>query len=65
VPPSSYPFLAVVLLAVGLLFTAIYFMYQMKEGKKNILFELLIGLGASGVLGFGTLFLMLSFGLYV
>jgi hypothetical protein len=43
-----------------------YFVYQMRgAGKRNIIIELLIGALSSVLLGFGTLFMMLSFGLYV
>lgn len=57
--------LAVGLTAAGLVFTAIYFVTQMKGGSRNIPLELLIGAVSSGLLGFGTFFMMLSFGLYV
>ena len=40
-------------------------MYQMKSGARNIFIELLIAVLASFALGFGTLFTMLSFGLYI
>lgn len=50
---------------VGLSFTAAYFVYQMKSGTRNIFVELLIAVLASFALGFGTLFIMLSFGLYI
>jgi hypothetical protein len=53
------------LLAIGLIFTAIYFVYQMKSGKKNFGIELAIGLLTSIALGFGTFFLIMSFGLYL
>ena len=53
------------LIQVGLSFTAAYFVYQMKSGGRNILIELLIAVLASFALGFGTLFIMLSFGLYI
>lgn len=66
VSPGNYPFLGVALLVVGLLFTAMYFVYQMQGGgKRNLFIELLIGFASSCALGFGVLFLMLSFGLYV
>lgn len=62
---ARYPTLAVLLIIVGLVFTAGYFVNQMKSGAKNIFVELLIAALASGALGFGCFFLMLSFGLYV
>ena len=57
--------LAIGLIILGLVIMAGYFVNQMKAGSKNIVVELLIGALASGALGFGTLFLMLWFGLYV
>eukprot|EP01038_Epipyxis_sp_PR26KG_P010676 gene10676-14337_t len=65
VPVSSYPSLSIMLLLAGLTSTAGYFVYQMKSGSKNIVIELLIAAVSSVLLGFGTLFAMLSFGLYV
>eukprot|EP01039_Chlorochromonas_danica_P002006 gene2006-2189_t len=65
VSPSLYSFLAICALAIGLLFTAMYFVYQMKSDKRNIFVELIIALASSGALGVGVFFLMLSFDLYV
>ena len=66
VATSSYPFLGTTLVASGLVVMAGYFVYQMRgSGKRNIIIELLIGALSSVLLGFGTLFMMLSFGLYV
>lgn len=62
---ASYPLLAVALILLGLLFTAGYFVNQMRSGNKSIVLELIIAVFASFALGFGTFFLMLSFGLYV
>lgn len=62
---AQYPTLAVGLTAAGLAGTAVYFVYQMKGSNRNVLLELLIALAASTALGFGTFFMMLSFGLYV
>jgi hypothetical protein len=57
--------LATTFISAGLAITAGYFIYQMKSGSKNIFVELFIALLSSFALGFGTLFAMLSFGLYV
>jgi hypothetical protein len=57
--------LAVLFIVIGTVFTAGYAVNQMKAGSKNIIIELFLALLASGGLGFGAFFLMLSFGLYV
>jgi len=49
----------------GFAFTAFYFIYQMRgPGKRNLLIELGIGGISSVLLGVGTLFTMLGFGMY-
>jgi len=57
------------LMLSGLACTAGFFVYQMhfsgKAKAKVIFVELAIGLVASILLGFGSLFFMLSFGLYI
>ena len=61
-----YPTLAVVLIIIGLILMSIFFVYQMRpSSNKSIITELVAALLASIALGFGTLFLMLAFGLYV
>jgi hypothetical protein len=55
----------VALTLIGLVLTALFFVYQMQSGKRSLVIELVIGLVASVALGFGTLFMMLSFGLYI
>jgi hypothetical protein len=62
---SSYPILSVGLIGVGFLFMALFFIFQMKSGNKNFPVEIVIAAISSGALGFGTLFAMLSFGLYI
>lgn len=65
---SSYPFLGTVGLVSGLVFTALYFVYQMRgagSGSPSIAIELLLGGIASTLLGFGSLFIMATFDLYV
>jgi uncharacterized membrane-anchored protein len=56
-----------VLVSSGLAFTAGYFVYQMRAGggKSQIVIEMVLALIASFLLGFGSLFVMSSFGLYV
>ena len=53
------------LTAVGLAITGGYFVFQMRAGSKNLFIELFLGTLASIFLGFGVLFLMLSFELYI
>jgi len=63
---TKYPQHGVVLTLLGLVATGGYFVYQMSAGKERKLsVELMIAAIASVALGFGTLFLMLSFDLYV
>ncbi|XVE70607.1 hypothetical protein DITRI_Ditri10aG0085000 [Diplodiscus trichospermus] len=67
VPDAWYPTLAVVLLAIGLVVTASFFIYEATSSKRNrsIAKELVTGAVASVFLGFGSLFLLLSAGVYV
>jgi hypothetical protein len=56
----------VVLIFAGFAAMSGYFVNQMKApGSKSIVVEFLLAAIASAALGFGTFFLMLSFGLYV
>ena len=60
-----YPSLALILLISGFIAMALFFVNQMQGGeKKSVLLELGIGFVASMLLGFGVLFLMLSFGMF-
>ncbi|GAQ84044.1 hypothetical protein KFL_001740030 [Klebsormidium nitens] len=67
VDPVLYPLLAVVLITLGLLFTASFFIYEVTSSKfsRNIVRELATGGVASVLLGFGSLFLLLWTGVYV
>ncbi|GMH23784.1 hypothetical protein Nepgr_025627 [Nepenthes gracilis] len=67
VPDSLYPMLSVLLLAIGLLVTASFFIYVATSSRKNrsLVKELITGAVASIFLGFGSLFLLLSTGVYV
>ncbi len=67
VNPAVYPHLSVVLLAIGLFFTAWFFVYEVTSTKftREILKEILISLVASVFMGLGTLFLLLWVGIYV
>ena len=60
-----YPSLAVILLLAGFVATALFFVNQLRgKEKRGLVIELSIGFIASTLLGFGVLFLMLSFGMY-
>ncbi|XP_011077980.1 transmembrane protein 258 [Sesamum indicum] len=67
VPDSWYPTLAVFMLAIGLIVTASFFIYEATSSRKNrsLAKELTTGAVASVFLGFGSLFLLLSSGVYV
>ncbi|KAK8547244.1 hypothetical protein V6N13_097960 [Hibiscus sabdariffa] len=67
VPDAWYPTLAVFMLAIGLVLTASFFIYEATSSKRNrsLAKELTAGGVASVFLGFGSLFLLLSAGVYV
>ncbi|KAL1247119.1 hypothetical protein QQF64_022495 [Cirrhinus molitorella] len=61
VNPAVFPHLTVVLLAIGMFFTAWFFVYEVTSTKytRDLYKELLISLVASLFMGFGVLFLLL------
>ncbi|KAE9464493.1 hypothetical protein C3L33_03562, partial [Rhododendron williamsianum] len=67
VPDEWYPTLAVFMLAIGLVVTASFFIYEATSSRKNrsLAKELTTGAVASVFLGFGSLFLLLACGVYV
>ncbi|GFP93199.1 transmembrane protein 258 [Phtheirospermum japonicum] len=67
VPEAWYPTLSVLMLAIGLIITASFFIYEATSSRKNrsLAKELSTGAVASVFLGFGSLFLLLSSGIYV
>ncbi|OAY27129.1 transmembrane protein 258 [Manihot esculenta] len=67
VPVTWYPTLAVSMLAIGLVITASFFIYEATSSRRNrsLAKELTTGAFASFFLGFGTLFLLLASGVYV
>lgn len=67
VNPAVFPHLTLVLLGIGIFFTAWFFVYEVTSTKqtRNIKKELLVSLVASIFSGFGILFLLLSVGIYV
>uniref|UniRef100_A0A0K0FLE2 Dolichyl-diphosphooligosaccharide-protein glycosyltransferase subunit TMEM258 n=2 Tax=Strongyloides TaxID=6247 RepID=A0A0K0FLE2_STRVS len=67
VNPTLYPQLSTILLAVGLLLTANFLIYEVTTNKKdkNIVKEAALATVASTFLGVGSVFLMLWVGIYV
>ncbi|KAH1201188.1 Transmembrane protein 258 [Glycine max] len=67
VPDSWYPTLSVFTLAIGLVLTASFFIYEATSSRKSrsLVQELTTGAVASVFLGFGSLFLLLASGVYV
>lgn len=67
VNPAVFPHLTLVLLGIGIFFTAWFFVYEVTSTKRtrDIKKELLLALVASAFAGFGILFLLLSVGIYV
>ncbi|XP_017780506.1 PREDICTED: transmembrane protein 258 [Nicrophorus vespilloides] len=67
VNPSIYPHLTLILLGIGIFFTAWFFVYEVTSTKKSrsLKKELAVSLVASIFSGFGILFLLLSVGIYV
>jgi len=67
VNPAVYPHLALVLMAIGLFFTAWFFVYEVTSTKftREVMKEVLISVVASIFMGLGTLFLILWVGIYV
>ncbi|EOA18925.1 hypothetical protein CARUB_v10007558mg, partial [Capsella rubella] len=67
IPVALYPTLSVFTLAIGLVITAIFFIYEATSSRKNRSLgkELATSAVASVFLGFGSLFLLLASGVYV
>ncbi|XP_015571767.1 transmembrane protein 258 [Ricinus communis] len=67
VPVNLYPALALSMLAIGLMVTASFFIYEATSSRRNrsLVKELTTGAIASFFLGFGSLFLLLASGVYV
>lgn len=67
VNPAVFPHLTLVLLGIGVFFTAWFFVYEVTSTKqtRSLKKELLVALVASIFSGFGILFLLLSVGIYV
>uniref|UniRef100_A0A0N4ZA11 Dolichyl-diphosphooligosaccharide-protein glycosyltransferase subunit TMEM258 n=1 Tax=Parastrongyloides trichosuri TaxID=131310 RepID=A0A0N4ZA11_PARTI len=67
VNPALYPQLSTILLAIGLLLTANFLIYEVTTNKKdkNFIKETMLATIASAFLGTGSVFLMLWVGIYV
>uniref|UniRef100_A0A0N7Z9Q9 Dolichyl-diphosphooligosaccharide-protein glycosyltransferase subunit TMEM258 n=1 Tax=Scylla olivacea TaxID=85551 RepID=A0A0N7Z9Q9_SCYOL len=67
VNPAIYPHLTLVLMSIGVFFTAWFFVYEVTSTKltRDFFKECLIALVASVFMGFGILFLLLWVGIYV
>ena len=65
--PGVFPHMCLVLLGIGLFFTAWFFVYEVTSTKftRELKKELMISSVASVFMGFGTLFLLLWVGIYV
>ncbi|XP_046389898.1 transmembrane protein 258 [Ischnura elegans] len=67
VNPAVFPHLSLLLLGIGVFFTAWFFVYEVTATKftRDIFKELLVSLVAALFSGFGVLFLLLWVGIYV
>ncbi|XP_039115587.1 transmembrane protein 258 [Dioscorea cayenensis subsp. rotundata] len=67
VPVEWYPSLSVLMLSIGLVLTASFFIYEATSSKRSrsLAKEITIGAFSSFFLGFGSLFLLLATGVYV
>lgn len=67
VNPAAFPVLTLVLLFIGVFFTAWFFVYEVTSTKftRDLYKELLIAAVAAIFSGFGLMFLMLWVGIYV
>ena len=65
--PATYPHLALILLLIGLFFTAWFFVYEVTSTKytRVLMKEITISVVASIFMGLGTLFMILWVGIYV
>lgn len=65
--PAVFPHLTLLLLGIGIFFTAWFFVYEVTSTKlsRDLFKELLLSLVAALFSGFGILFLLLWVGIYV
>lgn len=67
ISPTVYPHLTLLLLSIGVFFTAWFFVYEVTGTKytRNLKKEMIISFVAALFTGFGLLFLLLWVGIYV
>jgi hypothetical protein len=65
VPQSSFGFLAVVSVLIGLALTALFFIGVVPRKNRSFVLELIVALVASVFLGVGSLFIFLWSGIFV
>lgn len=67
VNPAVFPHLTLVLLGIGIFFTAWFFVYEVTSTKqtRSLKKEIATALVASVFSGFGIVFLLLTVGIYV
>lgn len=67
VHPAIFPHLTMILLGIGVFFTAWFFVYEVTATKKTraVMKELVISIVAATFMSFGLLFLLLWVGIYV
>ncbi|CAG2166281.1 unnamed protein product [Oppiella nova] len=66
IPPTIYPHLSLLSLIIGVFFMAWFFTLEVtSKSSSNIVKELTTSLIGSAFIGFGTVFLLLSVGIYV
>ncbi|KAK9804691.1 hypothetical protein WJX72_000148 [[Myrmecia] bisecta] len=67
IPVSLFPMLAILLIGGGLVSTASFFVYEVRNTKfsRQLTYEIFLGTLSSVLLGFGVLFLLLWTGVYV
>ncbi|CAH0582880.1 unnamed protein product [Chrysodeixis includens] len=65
--PAVFPHLTILLLGIGIFFTAWFFVYEVTSTKlsRDLFKELTLSLVAALFSGFGILFLLLWVGIYV
>jgi hypothetical protein len=65
IPQSSFGFLAVVAILLGLAATALFFIGVAPRKNRSFILEVIVSLVASVFLGVGSLFVFLWSGIYV
>jgi len=63
-----YPYLAIIFMVCGIIGALFFFLYETTSpsgARKSLIKEIIISLVSSVLLGFGTLFVLLTVGVYV